>query len=136
MFAFLIFDCTFAHLLATKHKPRSSVKEKFDFLAYALIFVGSVAGRVKASFLTLIARSKFNPHPGHVVASLDKAVYDDYLCMVASNKEQIQWAIIQKNSQEHWKLLSRCRFVPARTKCGFVQARTKRGFVQASNAVQ
>ena len=39
MFAFLIFDCTFAHLLTrpTKHRPRSSVK-KFDFSAYALIF--------------------------------------------------------------------------------------------------
>ena len=45
---------------------------------------------------TLIARSKFNPYPGHVVASLDKAFYDDYLCMVASNMQQIQWAVIQK----------------------------------------
>jgi len=27
----------------------------------------------------------------HVVASLDKALYDDYLCLVASNKQQIQW---------------------------------------------
>jgi len=27
----------------------------------------------------------------HVVASLDKALYDDYLCLVGSNKQQIQW---------------------------------------------
>ena len=63
----------------------------------------------------LIVRSKFNPHPGHVVASLDKAFYDNYLCIVASNKQQIQWAIIRKNSQEHWKLLSWCGFVQARS---------------------
>jgi len=46
-----------------------------------------VAKRVKAPFdlgstPTLIA---------HVVASLDKALYDDYLCLVASYKQQIQW---------------------------------------------
>ena len=38
MFAFLIFDCTFAHLLTTKHRPKSSVEEKFNFSAYVLIF--------------------------------------------------------------------------------------------------
>jgi len=27
----------------------------------------------------------------HVVASLDKALYDGYLCFVASNKQQIKW---------------------------------------------
>jgi len=26
-----------------------------------------------------------------IVVSLDKALYDDYLCLVASNKQQIQW---------------------------------------------
>ena len=46
---------------------------------------------------TLIERSGFNPHPGHVVASLDKTVYDDYLCLVASNKQQIQWTSIPRN---------------------------------------
>ena len=40
---------------------------------------------------TLIAWSGFNPHPGHVVASFDKTLYDDYLCLVASKKQQIQW---------------------------------------------
>jgi len=28
---------------------------------------------------------------GHIIASLDKTLYDDYLCFVASNKKQIQW---------------------------------------------
>ena len=39
--------------------------------------------------MTLIAWSRFNPHPGHVVASLDKMLYDDYLYSVASNKQQV-----------------------------------------------
>ena len=117
MFAFLIFDCTFAHLLTTKHRPRSLVEEKFDFSAYVLIFRRQRGRESKGVVFatTLIARSKFNPHPGRVVASLDKAFYDDYLCMVALNKQQIQWAIIRRNSQEHWKPLSRCGFVQARS---------------------
>ena len=92
MFAFLIFDCTFAHLHTTKHRPRSSVEEKFDFSAYVLIFRRQRGRESKGVVFTttLIARSKFNPHPGHVFASLEKAFYDDYLCMVASNKQQIQ----------------------------------------------
>ena len=28
--------------------------------------------------------------------------YDDYLCLVASNKQQIQRTRIRKNQQEHW----------------------------------
>ena len=28
--------------------------------------------------MILIARSGFNQHPGHAVASLDKMLYDDY----------------------------------------------------------
>ena len=38
---------------------------------------------------TLIEWSGFNPHPSHAVASLDTTLYDDYLCLVASNKQQI-----------------------------------------------
>jgi len=40
-----------------------------------------------------IARFRFNSHPHRtsVAASLDKALYDDYLCLVALNKQQIQW---------------------------------------------
>ena len=50
----------------------------------------------------LIERSRFNPHPGHVVASLDKTLYNNYFFMMASNKQQIQWARISTNLQEHW----------------------------------
>ena len=39
--------------------------------------------------MTLIEWSGFNPHPSHTVGSLDKTLYDDYLCLVASNKQQI-----------------------------------------------
>ena len=42
----------------------------------------------------------FNPHPRQVVVLLDMALYDDYLCLVASNKQQIQWAKIRRNPQE------------------------------------
>ena len=81
MFAFLIFDCTFAHLHTTKHRPRSSVEEKFDFLVYVLIFRQQRGQESKGVVFTttLIARFKFNPHPGHVFSSLEKAFYDDYL---------------------------------------------------------
>ena len=78
MLAFLMFDCTFAHLLSTKYRPRSSVEEKFDFSAYVLIFRRQ-RGRDSKGIIfttTLIARSKFNLHSGHVIASLDKAFYD------------------------------------------------------------
>ena len=43
---------------------------------------------------TLIAWPEFNSNPDHVVASLEKMLYDDYLCLVASNKQQIQWTRI------------------------------------------
>ena len=51
---------------------------------------------------TLIAWSGLNPHPGHVVASLDNTLYNDYLCLMTSNKQQIQLAKIQKNPHKHW----------------------------------
>ena len=51
---------------------------------------------------TLIEWSGFNPHSDHVVASLDKTFYEDHLCLVASNKQQIQWTRTQRNLQEHW----------------------------------
>ena len=35
--------------------------------------------------------------PDLVVASLDKALYDNYLCLEASKKKQIQWARIRSN---------------------------------------
>ena len=39
---------------------------------------------------TLVEWPGFNPHPGHVVASLDKMLCEDYLCLAALNKLQIQ----------------------------------------------
>ena len=44
----------------------------------------------------------FNPHPDRIVVSLDKTVYDDYLGLVTSNKQQIQWTRIRGIPQEHW----------------------------------
>ena len=44
--------------------------------------------------MTLILYYGFNPHPGLVVASLNKTIFDDYLCLVALNKQKIQWAKI------------------------------------------
>ena len=41
--------------------------------------------------MTLIAWSGFNPHPGHAVVSWAKTLYYDYLCLVASNNQPIQW---------------------------------------------
>ena len=81
MFAFLISDCLFPHLLTTKHRPRSSVEEKIDFSAYVLIFRRQRCRESKVVVFTtsLISRSKFNPHPGHFVASSEKAFYDNYL---------------------------------------------------------
>ena len=38
---------------------------------------------------TLIVLSGFKPLPGHVVVSLDTMLYDNYLCLVASKKQQI-----------------------------------------------
>ena len=52
------------------------------------------------SSMTLIASPAFNPHPGHVVASLDKMLNDDYLSLVASNEQQILWTRIRRNPQE------------------------------------
>ena len=79
------------------------MEEKFDFSAYILIFRRQRGRESKGVVIktTLIARSTFNLHPGHVVASLEKAFYDNYLCMVASSKQQIQWAIIRKI---HWNI--------------------------------
>ena len=44
----------------------------------------------------------FNPHSDHVVAFLQETLYDDYLCLVALNKQQIKWTIVQTNSQNRW----------------------------------
>ena len=55
--------------------------------------------------------------PGHVVASLDKTFYDDYLCLVASKQAANS---VDKNSKlftqtlNHWKLLRKCEFLQPR----------------------
>ena len=54
-----------------------------------LHIVGSVTKRQERRFSTnLIAGAGFTVHPGYVVASLDKTLYNDYLCLMASNKKQ------------------------------------------------
>ena len=71
---------------------------------------GSVAARVKESFLQRfwLRDLGFNPHPGQVVASLDKTLYDHYICLVASNKQQSYEARCQTliESLKYGQLLS------------------------------
>ena len=55
--------------------------------------VGSVAEKAKTSFLTHYLDS-INTHPGKIVVSLVKTLYNNYLCWVASKKQQIQWTKI------------------------------------------
>ena len=79
----------------------------YKFLALLHLFAASFRqrGRIGKGVVfttTLIEWSGFNPHSGHVVASLDKTLYDDYLCLVASNKQQIQWTRTRRNPKEHW----------------------------------
>jgi len=61
---------------------------------------GSVAKRVKAPFhghFTVIVGTRLRDPSSTptlvapIVVSLDKALYDDYLCLVATNKQQIKW---------------------------------------------
>ena len=68
----------------------------------------SVAEWVKASFLRRLWSQdhEFNPHPGHVVASLDKTPYDNYLCLVASNKQQIYVGRSQNVNRKAWKMVN------------------------------
>ena len=63
---------------------------------------------------TLIAWSRFNPHPGHVVVSLDKTLYDHYLCLAASNKQQIYMERSQTSIGKpgKWSTLKRVRIHP------------------------
>ena len=78
--------------------------------------VGSVAKRVKASFLRRPWSHDhgFNPHPGHVVASLVKTLYDDYLCLVASNKQQMYVGRSQRSTGKlgKWSTPKRVRIRP------------------------
>ena len=52
------------------------------------------------------------------VASFDKTLYDDYLYLVASNKQQIQLNKIRRKSTgtlDHWKLLRSGEFIQPRS---------------------
>ena len=42
-----------------------------------------------ATLIAVIAHLWFNQHPNHVVSSLGKALYNEYLSLVTSNKLQI-----------------------------------------------
>ena len=77
--------------------------------------------------MNLIARLEFNPNPGHVLEFLNKTLYDDYLCWVASNKLQIY---VRRSQMSTGKLrlrstLSRCGFVqriaPQSLSCGRIK---------------
>jgi len=57
------------------------------------------------------------PSSSRDVASLDKALYDDYLCLVALNKQQINWVEVKDSTEKlENKLLSvtpkRVRILP------------------------
>ena len=61
-----------------------------------------MAERVTAKFYDDSGRmTSVQPTP-YVVASLDKTLYDDYLCLVASNKQQMHWKKTQKNPLEYF----------------------------------
>ena len=57
---------------------------------------------------------KFNPLPGNVVATLDNTLYDDYLCLVASNKQQIYVGRSQTSTVKlgKWSTPKRVRIRP------------------------
>jgi len=47
----------------------------------------------------MIAQSRFNSYPRHVIAFLDKTLYDNYLCLLASNKRQINRDEVKKQPE-------------------------------------
>ena len=59
-----------------------------------------MAERVKGLFYDDPDRMTWvQPATGHVVASFDKALYDDYLCLVASNKHKFTWEEAKRQSE-------------------------------------
>ena len=76
-----------------------------NLLPLASILFGSTSSKIlvmnasiEISIMwALMARSGCNPHAGYVVESLDKMLYDDCLCLVTPNKQQIQWTRIWTN---------------------------------------
>ena len=45
------------------------------------------------------------------ISDSDKTFCDNFLCLVASNKQKIQWTRIRRilRNVDHWKLLHKCR---------------------------
>ena len=53
----------------------------------------------------------FNPHPGHVFASLDETLDDDHLCLVDSNKKKAANVNLSgKKSKVNRKIWKRVNF--------------------------
>ena len=78
---------------------------KFDYSRSATANCRKRAGREGKGVVfsaIMIAWCEFNPHSGHVVASMDKTLYDDYLYLEASNKQQIQRTRLRKNLPDYW----------------------------------
>ena len=64
--------------------------------------------------MTPMVWSGFGSYPGHVVASLDMALYNGYICLVAWNKQQIYVERSQPENLENGQLLSVWGFVKNR----------------------
>ena len=45
-------------------------------------------------------------HPGHVVADLDKILYDNYLCLVALYKQKILWTKSRRTHRSIMEIFS------------------------------
>jgi len=70
--------------------------------------IGSSAEMVKVPFYSnrdydRIILGQLPPSSRRVVASLDKALYNDYLCLVASNKSKLRRAATPKRVRIHSK---------------------------------
>ena len=52
---------------------------------------------------------------GHVIASLDKTLYNDCLCLVALNKQQIQRTRLRRNLLERWMMRNLRKRKPHKT---------------------
>jgi len=70
----LVINCTYWHIFCRQRGQEG----------WSAVFMVTVWSQLRdvGSTPTLIV---------HVVASLDKVLYDDYVYLVASNKQQIQW---------------------------------------------
>ena len=67
----------------------------------------------------LIKWSGFNLHPGHVVVSLDKTHYDDYISLLGGFEQAANSGDknVKKSTRtlDHQKLLNRCGFFQSRS---------------------